>query len=296
MSMLGYLRDSFKGDDSLRIDSGNEKRHSEFQFNRSRNMPIAAIFGHNGFFLFSSEHSFDKFKQTKFDFPLLDAEGVGLPLFHFQHQFTLSGNFTSNSPFCIIYKYVLQSNEDSPPYSEFKAVAKDRSLILYKIPFCEIFRRFDFVRTEFELKFASQWPEGASPLLVKGLTNRDLHTRLNNRDLCWHISFFPVGASNHYKLLVLDDNVPSLLDDSETKKRKKKLEKKTEESFSIAHYTRKYRDMLPHTVSKRSNVIVGEQSEATAYGITSVPWNTQVIACEGMLIHFLEQTEREGGG
>lgn len=288
--MLGYLRDSFKGDDSFRIDSGNEKRHSEFQFNRNRNMPIATIFGHNGFFLFPSEHSFDKFKQTKFDFPSLDADGVGLPLFHIQHQY-LSGNFTSNSPIFIIYKYVLQANEDSPPYSEFKVVAQDSSLILYKIPFCEIYRRFDVVTIEFELNFASPAQQGTSHSLVKGFTNRDLHTRLNNRNLCWHVNFFPVVASNHYKLLVLDENVPSLLDDPETKKRKKKLKKKTEESFSIAHYTSKYCDMLPHTVSKRANVIVGEQSEATAFGITSVPWNTQVIACEGMLIHFMEQNE-----
>lgn len=286
--MLGYFRDSFKGDDAFRIDSGNEKRNSEFQFNRNRNMPIASIFGHNGYFLFSSENSFDKFKQTEFKFSSLDPDGVGVPLFHIEHQL---GSVICNSPTFMIYKYILQSNEDSPPYSEFKIVKQDSYLCLYKVPFCEIYSRLDLVRTEYELIFQGKQGE-PSHLMVRGFSNRDLHSRLNNINLRWHVSFSPLIPSDHYKLLVLDENAPSLLDDPATKKRKKKLNGDSKQDFIIAHYTRKDRDMLLHTVSKKSNLIVGEQSELSAYGITSVPWNTQIIACEGMLIQYLEHYER----
>ncbi|CAI6902116.1 ANL_collapsed_G0053890.mRNA.1.CDS.1 [Saccharomyces cerevisiae] len=107
--MRGFSGQPLSDDDNYRIEKTQRNTIPErLHFSRERNMPIASIFGTRGYFVFSSEQSYDKFKQTNFNISTLDADGVGVPLFHIVQSYNVIGKITRSSPDFYIYKYVLQ--------------------------------------------------------------------------------------------------------------------------------------------------------------------------------------------
>ncbi|CAI4052432.1 hypothetical protein SKDZ_15G5150 [Saccharomyces kudriavzevii ZP591] len=276
--MSRSARQKLDDDNSHRIEKTQRRVLPEcLQFNRERSMPIASIFGTRGFFVFSSEQSYDKFKETNFKFNVLDADGVGVPLFHIVRNYNVLGHFTGSSPDFQIYKYVLQKLQDPPLYSECQVISKDKLFRLCKIPYCEIYSHLSFFETKYDFFYPSRTQPFKRYQMVKQNNFRDLDAYLNGMHFHWHVKFY----SDHYRLTYLDE-------EGHGSSSEKQIDRP---DFVIGHYTKKFSNILPRSISKCSNVIIGEQSPPDYLGITSVPELTEAFACQGALIHYLEHIE-----
>lgn len=294
--MVNLLKKPFQDEQKFKIGKiADEKRIPEhFQVNRQRNMPIAKFFGKRGYFLFPSENSYDVYKQNNNDIGQLSAEGVGIPLLHISVEFTSLGSIVGNSPVYMVWKWVLVPADGPPPAVQHEMVAQNGGWCLYKIPFCEIYRNKAFRETEYRLVFPYDSSATRTCMMKRSFTNRDLYTYVDEVSLRWHVPMSIVVNRDHYTLQILDDNARNLLDDPATTKRKKQL-KSNRSGVDIGHYTRTYRDSMPHRNSKRANLFIGERSESITYGIADVPWTTQFLACQGLLIQYIEHQRRQDG-
>ncbi|QLG74437.1 hypothetical protein HG535_0G03200 [Zygotorulaspora mrakii] len=292
---MDYLRDKLQGDEKFRIDLSKNVTHPAFQYNRERCLPISQIFGHRGFFLFPSENSYDIFKNTKFNYGLLEPGGVGIPLFHIRKCYHLM-SFSGRSPVFIIYKNIILHEKENVPFAKYNVIRKENGLVLYEVPYCEIYRRMGLLNKEYNLVFSFDGITTRQLLMIRRSYNRDLFTNINDTNLRWHVSYSPL-KSDQFRLAILEDGAPSLLDDSETRRRKKSSDSSSgkRENRVIAHFTRRHKDYLPKIISKESNLIIGEWSDSPSYGISSIPWDTQALSCQALLIHYLEDEEEKRG-
>lgn len=286
------LRTLFPIEKDFEID-GDKKLPEPFQVNRKRNMPIVKCFGTDGYFLFPSENSYDVYKQNNKEIGRLDGEGVGIPLLHISLEFPSLGNAVGNAPSLMVWKYVLIPAGEAPPYIYHEVVREGSKWCLYRVPFCEIYRKWSFNHREYRFTFPYDKFPTTNCTLKRTVANRDLYTYVGDVSLRWHVPMPCLIDTDHYTLQILDDSVPNLLDDSATAKRKKRLNTRRK-PIEIARYTRNDRDFMPHQTSKRANLYVGEWSNTAAYGIAEVPWTTQMLACHGLLIHYIEHQRREG--
>lgn len=276
-------------DDNYKIEKTQRKTIPErLHFNRERNMPIASIFGTRGYFVFSSEQSYDKFKQTNFNISVLDAEGVGVPLFHIIQSYNVLGRFTRSSPDFYVYKYILRRVQDPPLYSECKVICEDKVFRLCKVLCCEIYASQGFFETKYDFFFPSKTHPVKKHQVIRQSSMRDLYSTLDGMRFRWHVKFY----SDHFRLMYLDENL-SLSNGGQKERQEQNQRKMKAPDFIIGHYTRTFSDVLPRATSKRSNLIIGEQSRPDSLGITSVPELTEEFACQGALIHYLLHIERE---
>lgn len=296
--MVNAFKTFFQDEKSFHVKCNtSEKVEPQFRFNRQRNMPIAKFRGVMGYYIFPSENSFDQFKQSQFEHCSLNAEGVGLPLLHIHITFNVLGKITGNKPCYLVHRFLLRRLDEPPPTGQYEVVAQNHEFCLLKMPFCEIYRRSGIKETEYKLSFPFGPDFTDSYLMKRSFINRNLYTFMGDSDLRWHVHCaFPINR-DHYRLEILGNYTPSLLDDSAAKNEKKKLRRAKEDKKPgrtiIAHYTRTYRDFFPHKVAKRSNLFIGEHSQVISYGIQDVPWTTQVIACQALLIQYIEHARRE---
>lgn len=301
--MVNPFKTPFQNEDQFAVDcQNNGSLEPQFQINRRRNMPIVKAFGQIGYYLFPSENSYDQFKVKGGDFEHLSAEGMGVPLLQFVLRLPSLGMVVGNSPTFVIFKFVLLSANSPPPAVQHEVVAANGQFCVYKVPFCEIYRYKSFKETEYRLVFPFENGLGHNCIMKRSFANRDLYTHVGDSNLRWYVPASILYNRDHYTLQILDDCVPSILDDPELKKKKKASKKgKKPNNITIAHYTRTFRDALPHKYAKRANLYVGERADATSYGIENVPWTTQLLACQGLLIQYVEHMRRKersnsGGG
>lgn len=291
--MVNLLKTPFQNEKQFDVDKVvDEKFPEQFQVNRQRNMPVAKFFAHRGYYLFPSENSYDVFKQNGNEIMVRDAQGVGVPLLHITEEFPSLGKWAGNAPEYMVYRYILVPSTGPPLAVPHEIVVQGPELSVCKVPFCEIYHKWQFKDTEYRFGFPYEQVTTASCMVKRSFANRDLYTYVGDVSLRWHVQAAIVSNTDHYKLQLLDDSMPNLLDDSATAKRKKQL-RKTRNPAEIAHYTRTYRDTMPHRNSKRANLYIGERSTNVSYGIVDVPWTTLVLACQGLLIHYIEHERRE---
>lgn len=304
--MVNPLKTPFQNEDQFSVDCNNESAvEPQFQINRRRNMPIVKRLGQVGYYVFPSENSYDKFKANGEKFGHLDAEGMGLPLLHMETGTPSFGMVAGCSSVFMIFKFLLFSAKSPPPAIQHELVAQDGQFCLYKVPFCEIYRNglFQSMSAEYRLVFPFENGPGYNCTMKRSFMNRDMYSFVGDTNLRWHVSASILYNRDHYTLQILDDCVPNLLDDPDLQKKKKAMKKgKKPKNVVIGHYTRTFRDSLPHHYSKRANLYIGERADSSLYGIEGVPWTSQVLACQGLVIQFAEHMRRRsknnssGGG
>ncbi|KOG98124.1 uncharacterized protein DI49_3167 [Saccharomyces eubayanus] len=284
--MFHLARQKLTDENHYKIEKTRRKQIPEpLHFNRERNLPIATIFGKRGFFVFPSVQSYDMFKRTNFNLSVLDADGVGVPLFHIVQNYNIIGQIVGKSPNFTIFKYVLQRAQDPPLYTKSKVICEDKAFRLCKIPFCEIYSQLSFRDTKYEFFYPSRSQSVNNYQMVRQNNFRDLDVCLNGMNFCWHVKVL----SDHYRLMYLDENTPS---DSQTNKQKQTQRKIVSPDFVVGHYKRDFSNILPRSVAKSSNLIIGENSRADCLGISSVPELTEMLACQGALVEYLEHIRR----
>ena len=257
--MRGFSGQPLSDDDNYRIEKTQRKTIPErLHFSRERNMPIASIFGTRGYFVFSSEQSYDKFKQTNFNISTLDADGVGVPLFHIVQSYNVIGKITRSSPDFYIYKYVLQGVQDPPLYSDCKVICQDKVFRLCKILYCEIYAHQGFFETKYDFFYPSKTQPVKKYQIIKQSNMRDLYSTLDGMRFRWHVKFY----SDHFRLMFLDEDRLNYSNSNQKERQKPDQGKSKAPDFVIGHYTRTFSDILPRSTSKCSNLIIGETLKA----------------------------------
>lgn len=275
-------------------------------FNAARTMPLAYVLLTKGFFCFPSEKAYEKFLDNNRTFNTLDTnEGLGIPLFHAISAGVIKTMFNRHAPIMRIYKYMIIDTDTEKPPKDGTLVAQDGSKMLYKYLFCTIYQELmnDYSRVEHKFVFSGETaPENI--VLANYVLSRGTDTKMQGLNLRWYGTTgfaSPFGASV-LKLLVLDDGMPSMMDQC-------KLEEFEEYSKSYkgrslgklpiwATYSDKCSTMIPKKRSLRlAEFNVGETGRECSRGIIDIPIETEALACMCMVLHdFESRKDRRGGG
>ncbi|KAL3236663.1 uncharacterized protein RNJ42_01757 [Nakaseomyces bracarensis] len=76
--------------------------------------------------------------RQDYDSDLLLDEGLGIPLFESVYQKSIYS--LQNTPFLVIYKFVILPSDESAPFLEYEVIEENQKQRLYRIPFCTIHR------------------------------------------------------------------------------------------------------------------------------------------------------------
>lgn len=283
---------TLKGNEELHVQMASTKKVPEqFRFKSERTLPMVRFWNRRGIFLFSSRQSLDKFKAegSSFGFAPTNKEGVGIPLFHIVRE------LLDLVPTFNIYKYEIVSVNDPPVYStEAELISDNGNFKLYKIPFCKINMTVDLTRIQYNFHFFSTpVDKQADTSLIKQPNFRDMDTEIDSYIMRWHINYTPILTNSHYTLELLPANMTSLYDNKSLTVRNNMMGEPVYDKFVVGHLTSDTSDLLPKTTSKVAKLIVGE-TKINSFGISDIPWNTQVLACQSLLIHYIDEIkERE---
>ncbi|SCU94410.1 LAFA_0F21660g1_1 [Lachancea sp. 'fantastica'] len=254
------------------------------RFSRHRQMIISSVFSvHRRYLCFSTAHSYERFKNSgkKYGIPQnLQDEGLGVPLFEFEDPSTLTRLVNSSDGRFQISKFVFQSSSLPPPHPESTVVCQNQTHVIYKMPFCIVTRIFSGSRSGFEFTFYTSDGNLVVQTLKHHLTI-ELDARLGDWNVGWRRT-----RLEDYDLLVLPPQARSLLDPPEVSASKPGGSQSRQMYERNALVWAKYIDagesFLPALSHKLAVLDIGEvdfETDATAYGLASIPWFSQVIAC-----------------
>lgn len=238
--------------------------HFYNRLNRKRTMPIANSMGTRGFYIFASEHSYDMFKNGGFKKAQLNPEGVGIPLLQMVESYDVVAWFSKKRPIYLIYKFIIQDIDDPPPYPHSKLVLKEGQFCVYKVPFCEIYRQISFLATTYRFHFPSQAENLKNYELTDNYDYKSYGTSVDGFEMTWESSL-----EQSLDMWGYDLRLNSISD---------KI---------LATYTTRDSDYLPKKTFKCASLYVMEESNPDALGNSSICWLTQVLACQGALLHRL---------
>ncbi|EDO16385.1 hypothetical protein Kpol_1051p35 [Vanderwaltozyma polyspora DSM 70294] len=289
------------------------------RFNYQRKLPFISILLTKGFFCFPSEKSYRVFLENKRKFDFVDVEtGMGIPLYQAISQNVMKSMFSRNDPVTKIYKYILINPDTDHVPEKAELIAKlntgeKTSRNLYKFEFCSVYKDVvdHYKRIEHRFTFFRNDPKNKEPLIytmVNHLERRNTDTQLDGLNLQWYgtTGFASPFGSNNFKLLVLDDNMPSMCD-------QKTME--DYDAYSRSQRTRplghlpvwaRYSDDNSYIPKKRTlriaNFEIGEVGNSTlsentsSEGIFDIPWDTEVLTCMAMVLHIYESRKDKRHG
>lgn len=284
-------------------ESDNEKHQNPnlagTRFTRERNMPFVSVILSRGFYCFPTEQSYERYLANSRKFDNLDGDGLGVPLFQVLDFSAIQILADKKLPDYRFYKYVLRKSGDPPPYQQHELISTDGNKRLYKLLFCEAFRS-RLGLTKLEYRFTLYTDEGIfTTVMIRCTQTRSIDTHFGGCNLRWKTSepFLSPIFSRNFKLQILDDNMPSLLDDDDTRRRKNGPVRKSSQLPLWARYFADTATVIPKKrTQKLANLVIGETEEETnpaSYGLGYIPWATQVLACTCMVLHHLEDERRQ---
>lgn len=249
----------------------------------TRNLPLVNILGKRGFFLFSSKRSYDKFKVTKFKEAKLDIEGVGVSLFHMVNNYDIIAYVSAKKPLYVVYRYVLEELQIPPPYSHSEIVLQNDIYCLYKVPFCEIYKSKGFTKTKYKLLFSFQSEDTREYEMIEDKSSKEFEVNLEGSSLLWDVashkdSSFSCDPRLQDPYVSQDGCASSMLP-------------VTGPGATIGQYSPKCFGKIRRTTYGYADLRLNENSRPEAFGITSVPWITEVLACQGLLVHCIMRIE-----
>lgn len=281
-------------------------------FNAQRTMLFTSVFLTKGFFCFPSELSFRTFLDNKRRLDALDSTmGLGIPLFHAVSGGVVKSIFNRHAPIMRIYTYVLIDSSTEKPPENGELVSQDGFKVLYKCLFCSVYQEMmcDYGRVEHKFVFNAV-RRNETPMEPVVMANhvqcRDTDTRLMGLNLRWYgtTGFASPFGSGSFKLLVLDDGMPSRMeyDTVETYDRElKKFHGRSSGRLPIwAHYSDKCSTMfLKKRTLKLAELKIGESNRVnglSSSGIFDIPKETLVLTCMCIVLHDFESRKDKRGG
>ena len=293
MGLLSSVKNSVLGEDRLRVEYTTDSDVPQFlHFLGIRRMPIAQLDSNLNRVLFSSPESYERYKHVgKLTRELLDdPDGLGIPLMRMEDveeaYFSGKSELVRN-----VYLFYRCAIDDTPPFEHFRQVLHNEKIALYKCLYCRVFRTNTSAGTNYTLHFMQTGDE--IPMYHR-FRHRDMDTRIEGATFRWHVKYAPLIENDHYKLALLNPDVPSLLDYDLTGARSPEMHPDAKYRLMCAHYFSDDADFLPRNVLKVADLTVGETEQVPSPGITKVPELTMVFACQALLINALELDKATG--
>ncbi|SMN19819.1 similar to Saccharomyces cerevisiae YNL165W Putative protein of unknown function [Maudiozyma saulgeensis] len=293
------------------------------QFDSIRNICFVSILLTKGFFAFSSQESYNQYLQNKRKFDNVNPQtGLGVPLFHAIPVNLMKSIFRTNKsePIMKIFKYELVKLTDDIDAISNNANAQ---IILecptYKIIkhlFCTIYREDSVNQSkrktnsikdsqldqESKIKHTLKFNDGSQVNMFNINGRRDIDALLDGLPLRWFgfSSFASPFGSNDIKLLILDDNMPNLIEDDNSESINPDLSRQTNSTNNVIRplgylpVWAKYSDVGDSLLPTRRTMLLANleiKEIANGFqnpGVIKIPYNTQVLTCMCMLLHDYE--------
>ncbi|QLQ82636.1 hypothetical protein HG537_0H03990 [Torulaspora globosa] len=281
-------------------------------FNAERTMPFASVLLTKGFFCFPSELSFRTFLDNKRRLDALDSiNGLGIPLFHAVSGGVVKSIFNRHAPIMRIYRYVLVDTSNEKPPQNGEMISQDGFKVLFKCLFCNVYQEIvcNYSRVEHKFVFnATRENESVPETLVMAshVHSRGSDTKLMGLNLRWYgtTGFASPFGSGSFKLLVLDDGMPSRMDYrtlDEFDRESRNYHGRTSGRLPTwATYSDQCSTVLPKKRTLRlAEFKIGESSpvnDARSSGIFDIPKETLALTCMCLVLHDLESRKDKRGG
>ena len=290
MGLLSSVKNSVLGEDRLRVEYSTDPQIPQFlHFLGIRRMPIAQLDSNLNRVLFSSPQSFERYKHIgKLTRELLDdPDGLGIPLMRMEdvEEAYFSGK---NELVRNIYLFYRCPLDETPPFEHCREMLRNDKVALYKCLYCKVFRTNTSSGTDYTLHFMQTGDE--IPMSHR-FRHRYMDTRVEGATFRWHVKYAPIIENDHYKLALLNPDVPSLLDEGI---KSPEAHQSAKYALMCAHYYSDDADFLPRSVLKVADFTMGEAEQVPSPGITKVPELTLVFACQVLLINALELDKATG--
>ncbi|QLG74154.1 hypothetical protein HG535_0G00390 [Zygotorulaspora mrakii] len=282
------------------------------RFNAIRTMPLTSIVLSKGFFCFPSEASFMKYLDNKRKFNELETtSGLGIPLYHALPLGVVKTLFSRNAPDIKIYKYVLINTEKEKPPIDGTFISQNGSFVLYKYLFCAVYQNIldDYSRIETRMEFYKQHetdPSIEAVRMANYVQRRNTDAKLNGLNLRWYgtTGFASPFGSGNLKLFVLDDKMPSFVDQQTRKEYDEYSAKYNGRRLGQMPIWALYSDSSSTVIPKRrtlrlATLEIGElknNDAAFSEGILDIPWETEAVACMCMVLHEYESRKDKRTG
>lgn len=275
------------------------------QFCSVRDVCFVSVLLTKGFFAFPSKQSYDVYIANKRRLDRVDPlTGMGVPLFHAVPTNIMKSIFSNKTQTVLkIHKYEL-AKRGAPLPGSAQIVHEAQEFVIAKYLFCTVTMEevqhtasspAAALNQESKIKHTLKFHNTDGSYTTTEMFNingrRDIDTSLDTLPLRWFgfSSFASPFGSNDIKLLILDDNMPNLVESTPNTG-------SVPRPLGYLPVWAKYTDVDDSFLStKRSvylaNLEIKETTDATArenLGILNVPWNTQVLTCMCMLLHDYE--------
>ena len=281
------------------------------QFNSIREIRFVSILLTKGFFAFPSQVSYNTYLQNKRKFDNIDpSTGIGIPLFHAITVNLMKSIFKTpeNEPIMKIYKYELCAvGEVTPKGNDVQIVYDGPAYKIIKYLYCTIFRQDGTIQKltskdlyddqNSKIKHTLQFKDGKNIEMFNINGRRDIDTCIDGIPLRWFgfSSFASPFGSNDIKLLVLDDNMPNLMQRKENDSNSHN-DNNTSVIRPLGYLPVwcKYIDVGDSLLPTRrtvhlANLDIKETSNGIENkGIINIPQDTQILTCMCMLLHDYE--------
>lgn len=281
-------------------------------FNAVRTVLFTSVLLTKGFFCFPSELSFKTFLDNKRRLDALDStRGLGIPLFHAVSGGVVKSIFSRHAPIMRIYTYVLIDTNTEKPPKDGQLISQDGFKMLYKCLFCSVYQEMmcDYGRVEHKFVFNSIRDDEQpmeTVVMANHVQSRGTDTKLMGLNLRWYgtTGFASPFGSGSFKLLVLDDDMPSRSDQctlEEFDRAVRNYEGRTSGRLPTwATYSDQCSTMFPKKRTLRlAEFKVGESNRVDGIcspGIFDIPKETLVLTCMCIVLHDFEcRKDRRGG-
>lgn len=240
----------------------------EFQ----NSIPVTTVLMNNGFYAFDSELSYEIFKRRKgLEYMFLD--GYGIPSFYITDDPRSLGRWKGDLPSYLIFKFVMIDFNKPGPSGDCRLEVERNGFCLYRVPFCEIYQRYETSSVDYIFSFPENQPTTRSITLSK--SQKSLYSRLDNVGLRWRRCTAITGDRDDYTLRVSSTS-PN----------------EEENEPIVAHYTRANRDRFVTKWYRQATLYVGKKSSDIL--LHSTLWNVELITCQALFIHYHEYRKRAG--
>lgn len=305
-----YLQDTA----SSIVLSNHSVISQSLRFNKVRQMPIIKWNNERGYYMFPSLQSYDYFKNNGKEL-CLNEDGVGIPLFYFEHcqNKTLNPDNPSEKINFQIYIFVMQRAADPPPFEYESIEISNEYFKLYKCLYAIVSRTDKWFKSIFKmtLREARERPYNFV------LRNSKLDVMMDDYVIRWEDTN-NIFKDTGYKSYVLPVDEKSLFDSADDFKSdtpysnrelilKKRTEKEKEapEPMIYPFDTHAVKEVSTKKNSKRfigrytlegaggfscklAIVYVGEYGPLNSFGICNIPPMTKLLACQALLLHRIE--------
>lgn len=308
-----YLSESSTIGDMQRLGYVNRSP----QFDSIRDIRFISILLTKGFFAFPSQLSYNTYLQNKRKFDNVDPlTAIGIPLFHAIPVNVMKSIFktTKSEPIMKIYKYeIFTVDQTVPKQTDIQIVYDGPTYKIIKYLYCTIFREDGIMQRnktnknnapfkdsyddqDSKIKHTLRFNNGNKIEMFNINGRRDIDTCIDGIPLRWFgfSSFASPFGSNDIKLLVLDDNMPNLMENNENDTNSYSNNTSTIRPLGYLPVWSKYTDVDDSLLPTRrtvhlANLEVKETSNGIENkGIMKIPENTQILTCMCMLLHDYE--------